>query len=517
MTPVNESNVSQQLKLLPIYLGNHMLLSFVAIASSIAVCLPLAVVVARSRLLRWPVMSLAGMVQTIPGLALLALMVPLLGRIGFMPAYLALVCYSMLPILRNTVTGLLGVDPAILEAAQAAGMTPNQMLVRVQFPLAIPVIIAGIRTASVWCVGTATLATPVGATSLGNFIFGGLQTQNFVAVFIGCLAAALLAIFLDQGIGLLERAAVTRNRTLAIAVLAALLIATTAGVYPIIADSSSGDSSVSMVIGAKTFTEQYILAGLIADECEHAGIRAITKPGMGSTILFDALAGGEVDCYVDYSGTIWATILKRTDLPPRDTLIAEMADELKRTHNITLLGALGFENTYCLAMPRSTAQASNIASIRELSRHAPALSIGSDYEFFGRPEWTSLKRTYGLSFKEQRTFDPGLMYTAVREGAVDVISAYSTDGRIAAYDLQVLADPEQALPPYDAVLLLSAKAASQPRIVDALRPLLGSIDNAAMQQANKFVDLDGKSVGYAASFLGAALQQKRMKGPVAVP
>jgi osmoprotectant transport system permease protein len=509
---MTESGLTQQLHLLPDYLGNHILLSFIAIATSVAICLPLAIVLVRTRLLRWPVMTLAGLVQTIPGLALLALMVPLLGRIGFLPAYLALVFYSMLPILRNTVTGLLGIEPSIIEAAQAAGMTPNQMLFRVQLPLAVPVIIAGIRTASVWCVGMATLATPVGATSLGNYIFGGLQTQNFVAVLIGCLAAALLAIFLDQGIGLLERAAITRNRTLAIAVSVILLLATAAGMYPILSPGRTWDSGAPLVIGAKTFTEQYILADLISEGCIRRGIQTVTKPGMGSTILFDALAKGEVDCYVDYSGTIWATIMKRTEVPPRDTMIAQMTEYLQQTYHITLMGTLGFENTYCLAMSRSEAARLHAESIRELSRHARALSIGSDYEFFGREEWSSLRKTYDLRFKAQQTFDPSLMYAAIKEGAVDVISAYSTDGRIAAYDLVVLADPDRALPPYDAVLLLSSKAASQPEVVDALRPLLGSIDSEAMRQANKLVDIEGRPVEEAAALLRKALRNHQSSG-----
>ncbi len=509
---MTETGLSQQLRLLPEYFGNHVLLSFVAIASSILICLPLSVVLSRTRVLRWPIMTLAGVVQTVPGLALLALMVPLLGRIGFLPAYLALVCYSMLPILRNTVTGILGVDPSVVEAARAAGMTPNQMLLRVQLPLAIPVIIAGIRTASVWCVGMATLATPVGATSLGNYIFGGLQTQNFTAVLIGCLAAAGLAIFLDQGIGLLERAATTRNRTLAVVVAAILLLATAAGIYPAFSRLDSRDAPVSIVVGAKTFTEQYILAQLIADECAGRGVHTTTKPGMGSTILFDALTRGEVDCYVDYSGTIWATILKRTDMPSRDTMLAVETDYLQRKHGITLAGTLGFENTYCLAISRSTANRLHVTNIRELSHYAPALTIGSDYEFFGRPEWASLKSTYSLHFKSERTFDPGLMYAAEQEGAVDVISAYSTDGRIAAYDLAVLADPDRALPPYDALLLLSSKAAGEPPVIDALRPLLGSITGEAMREANKQVDLEGKPVGAAASFLRKIVEEHQLPG-----
>ena len=170
-------------------------------------------------MLRGALLGLASIVQTVPGLALLALFYPLLlalaalslswfgfgfSAFGFLPAVLALALYSMLPVLRNTITGLQGVDAAILEAAQGVGMTPRQSLFTVELPLALPVMMAGIRTAAVWVIGTATLSTPIGQTSLGNYIFAGLQTQNWVFVLFGCLAAAVLALAVDQLLALIE-------------------------------------------------------------------------------------------------------------------------------------------------------------------------------------------------------------------------------------------------------------------------------------------------------------------------
>jgi osmoprotectant transport system permease protein len=506
---MNESVLGQQLKLLPDYAAGHLLLSLAALATAIIICLPLAVLVARTKSLQWPVLTFVGVIQTVPGLALLALMVPLLGRIGFLPAYIALVLYSMLPILRNTVTGILGVDPAVHEAARAVGMTSNEMLFRVELPLAAPVILAGIRTSTVWCVGTATLATPVGATSLGNYIFSGLQTQNFTAVLVGCIAAAVLAIVLDQLVGMMERAVAKRRRSLLVAACLGLLLIIGAGMTPALLKSRSESASSPVVVGAKTFTEQYILSALLTNELKLAGIPATSKSSLGSTILFDALAANEVDCYIDYSGTVWANIMKRTEIPSRDTMLNEMSEFLRQKYGVLLLGAVGFENTYSLALTKKKAAELNISSIEELSNHARLLSIGSDYEFFSRPEWASLKTRYDLWFAQQRTFDPSLMYAAVKEGSVDVISAYSTDGRIVAYDLTVLTDPLHALPPYDAVLLLSPNAASRKDVVQALQPLIGSIDNNTIRQANKLVDVDGKSVETAALFLQEELRRVR--------
>jgi len=509
--------LAEQLATLPDTFSHHLLLSLSALLTGILVCFPLAILVSRIKALQWPALALASVVQTIPGLALLALMVPLLGQIGFLPAFLALVLYSMLPILHNTVSGIVGLDRSILEAARGIGMGPAQQLLQVELPLAAPVIVAGIRTSAVWIVGTATLATPVGATSLGNHIFSGLQTQNPTAVVVGCLAAAALAMTLDQLIGWLQRAAERRSYRSGLAAGASLICLFLVGLLPLASRWGPGTtSSTQVVVGAKTFTEQYVLAEFLRLTLEQAGLEAESKTSLGSTILFDALAKGEVDCYVDYSGTLWANLMKRSDIPPRDVLIEELARWLENSHQVTLLGILGFENTYALALPEETAKRHGISDLAELAPHTPRLRIGSDYEFFGRPEWRSLKDQYGLRFSEQRTFDPSLMYAAIQAGSVDVISAYSTDGRIIDYNLVVLGDPKGALPPYDAVLLLSAAAARRPELVAALTAVLGKISNATMRQANKLVDQQKRSIPEAAVFVQRTVHSGKRSG-LAVP
>src|SRR5579864_6142008 len=218
---------SEALAHLPDYLGNHVRLSVAALALGLIVSLPLAIAARNRPVFRSVLLGIASVVQTVPGLALLALFYPLLlalasltlawfgfkfSAFGFLPAVLALALYSALPVLRNTITGMDGIDPAILEAAQGVGMTPRQSLFTVELPLALPVIMAGIRTAAVWVIGTATLSTPIGQTSLGNYIFAGLQTQNWVFVLFGCVAAAALALIVDQLLALLESGLAARKR-----------------------------------------------------------------------------------------------------------------------------------------------------------------------------------------------------------------------------------------------------------------------------------------------------------------
>jgi osmoprotectant transport system permease protein len=497
---------STQLALVPDYLSRHLLLCIVALAVGIAMSIPLAFAAVRYRLLQGPVLATVSAVQTIPGLALLALMVPLLGRIGFLPAVIALILYSMLPILRNTVTGIEHVDRNLIEAGRGLGMTSNQLLVQVQLPLAMPVIVAGIRTSAVWVVGIATLSTPVGATSLGNFIFSGLQTQNYTAVVVGCIAAAGLALALDRLIRLMEIALVQRSRPLITASILLTVGTVAAGLWPIVESAAARSDRPRVIVGTKTFTEQYILGSLIATTLDDAGFETTTLDGLGSTVAFDALLAERIDAYVDYTGTIWANYMGRSDNPGRSAVQSEVTDWLATQHGIELGATLGFENAYALAMSREQAQALDIATVDDLAGYAPELKLGGDYEFFGRPEWDELQGRYGLAFDELVTMDSTLMYQAVASGEVDVITAFSSDGRILAYDFALLDDTRDALPPYDAVLLLAPNAEERaPGMSRVLRRLDGAIDADLMRRANQHVDLDGGTVHDAARMIADRL------------
>ena len=478
---------------LPDYLGQHVLVSLTALAIGLAISLPLALFAIRRPRLRALLLAVASIVQTVPGLALLALFYPLLlgtasltarylgfdfSALGFLPSVLALALYSMLPVLRNTITGLQGVEPAILEAAQGVGMTPRQSLFTVELPLALPVMMAGIRTSAVWVIGTATLSTPIGQTSLGNYIFAGLQTQNWVFVLFGCLAAAVLALAVDQLLALIENGLRHRSRLragLGGVGIAALVAAT---LVPTMMRAQT-----NYIVGAKTFTEQYVLSALMAQRLKAASLPAATREGLGSNVIFEALAANDIDVYVDNSGTLWATQFQRNDDRPRQELLAELKTMLAK-QNITLLGELGFENAYALVMPRKRAEQLGIRTIADLASRAANMSIAGDYEFFSRPEWTALRKAYGLSFRGQRQMQPDFMYAAVASGEVDVIAGYTSDGLIAKYDLVVLGDNRRAIPPYDALVLLAPKRANDDGLRKALAPLLGRIDIATMREAN---------------------------------
>jgi osmoprotectant transport system permease protein len=495
---VSDPRIQEAIARLPDYFGGHVLVSGAALALGLVISFPLAIASLRRPALRGLLLAATSIVQTIPGLALLALFYPLLlgvsalcerltghgfSALGFLPAVLALTLYSMLPVVRNTITGLGTVDPAAREAAQGVGMTPRQSLWMVELPLALPVIMAGVRTAAVWVIGTATLSTPIGQTSLGNYIFTGLQTQNWIFVLFGCVAAAVLALAADQLLALIEQgfAQGSRNRLATGAAGLALIV----GLALVPAALRAGGTTY--VIGAKPFAEQYILAALMEDRLARAGLKASRREGLGSAVVFAALKAGGIDAYVEYSGTLWANQMQRKDVRPRAEVIAGVSSWLAQNGGVGLLGGLGFENAYALAMREQKAEALGIRSIADLAAHAPSLSIASDYEFFGRPEWAALRDTYGLRFREQRTMQPELMYPAAGAGDVDVISAYTSDGRIAQYKLRVLSDPRQAIPPYDAILLVSPKRKDDAAFLAALRPLVDRISVEMMREANRRV------------------------------
>ncbi len=513
-----DARLAEALDRLPDYLGSHVLVSLTALVIGLGISLPLAIFALRRPRLRAGALAFASVVQTIPGLALLALFYPLLlalselcksvfgagfSALGFLPSVLALALYSMLPVLRNTVTGLAGVDPSLRESASLTGANPWQVMRDIELPLAIPVIMAGVRTSAVWVIGTATLSTPIGQTSLGNYIFAGLQTQNWVFVLFGCVVAAVLALVVDQLLALMERGLATRSRKLVSAGALGLAVVVLAALLP-----GRALTQARYVIGTKPFTEQYVLASLIENRLAANDLSTARRDGLGSAVILNALAADEIDVYVDYSGTIWADDMHQADVRTRAEVLSAVGDWLRRTKGIRLLGSLGFENAYALAMTRTKADALGIKSIADLAAHAPGLSIAGDYEFFERPEWKSIREAYGLNFRMQRTMQPDFMYAALANGDVDVASVYTSDGRIAQYDLQVLGDPKHAIPPYDAIVLLSPRRANDEKLIAALRPLIGAIPVDLMREANLRASEKGALPKNAAKWLWEGIQRK---------
>jgi osmoprotectant transport system permease protein len=515
MTPEIGERWLRAIGMLPDRLAAHLGVSAAAIGLAILVAVPLVLLLVAKPRFRPPVLGAAAVIQTVPALALLALFYPLLllisaatqrlagfgvPALGFLPALLALTLYALLPLIRGGVDGLDSVPDETLDAADGIGMTRQQRLLHVELPLAAPIVMGGLRVAAVWTIGAATLATTVGQKSLGDLIFAGLQIEDWALVVTGCLAAAFLAIITDMALwrietGLAERA--WKKCLVGLALLLALVAGVVGWYWTTRAPPSAGRP---VVVGAKSFSEQYILAELIADRLRAEGIPVTVRSGLGSAVAFRALAAGDIDVYVDYSGTLWDNALGHKDKAPRDVMLSELRRELPKRHGVTVAAALGFENAYALALKRADADRLGLESLADLAVVAPKLRLATDTEFQSRAEWASLQRVYGLKFARMTAYTPTLMVRALTSGEADVMTAFSSDGRIAADDLVLLSDPRGALPTYDALLLIGPR---RPDLVEKLKGLDGLIPVEAMREANWQVDrdTDKQTPGQAAKWL----------------
>jgi osmoprotectant transport system permease protein len=470
----------------------HVLLVGASTLAAVAAGVPLGVVAARRPRLGAPVVWIANVVQTIPSLAMFGFLLPLpfIGGLGARVAIVVLILYALLPVLRTTIAGIRGVDAVLVEAGTALGMTPRQLLWRVQLPLALPSIVAGIRVAAVIGVGTATIAAAVGAGGLGEYIFRGLSMVDPTVILAGAIPAALLALAVDGALLVAERALRKgrRSRRVAVAIAVCMLLAAAAAVA-YAARPSAGRDVVR--VGSKNFTEQIVLGEIVAQQLERAGLTVERRLNLGGTFICDrALRAGDLDVYVEYSGTADTAIFKHSP----DTDPARVLERVRRRYadgGVTLLPPLGFENTFAILVRGDDARRLGLKTIEDAVAPARGWQAGFGYEFLQRADgYPGLADKYGLRFAAPpRAMDLSLIYRALAERQVDLIAGDATSGLIAAYDLFMLADNRRYFPPYDAVPVARAAALlEEPRVRQALESLAGRISLADMRRMNQAVD-----------------------------
>ena len=462
----------------------HLVLVGLSILIAAGIGLPLGVLMTRKPGLSGPILTLANAVQTIPSLALFGFLIPLpfIGGIGARTTIVALVLYSLLPIIRNTFTGISGVDPAIREAGRGMGMTDLQLLWSVEIPLALSVIFAGLRVSTVLCVGIATIAAAVGAGGLGMFIFRGVSMVDSRLILAGAIPAAALALIADFGLGAIEK---RFSKLLCLLVIAAGL--------------SSCSHSDRVVVGSKNFTEQVIMGEMLAQQIERkTHLPVDRKLNLGGTIVcHEALTAGQIDTYVEYTGTGLTAILKEP--PAKDSNLAyqTVKDAYKSRFGIEWTEPLGFNNTFAIIVRKSDAEQFGLRTISDAAPRTSRWVAGFGYEFIEREDgYPGLVKTYNLRFpSEPRVMDLGLTYKAVAGHQVDLIAGNSTDGLIGALGLVVLEDDKHYFPPYDAVpLVREAVITKHPEIREALRALGGKVSEEQMRLMNYAVDGEHKDV-----------------------
>ncbi|MGH9218063.1 MAG: ABC transporter permease/substrate-binding protein [Vicinamibacterales bacterium] len=476
-------------------LGEHVVLVAASTLLAAAIGIPLGIIAAGRPALARPIVALANFAQTIPSLALFGFLIPLplIGGIGTRTALVALTVYAVLPILRGTITGIQGVPAPVVECAVAMGLTPSQVLRRVEWPLALPSIVSGLRVAVVIGVGTATIASAIGAGGLGDYIFRGLAMVDATVILAGALPAALLAIVADAILALAGRMASPRHRSTAgVALTIAIAVLTITGT----AWASRAGARSDVIVGSKNFTEQVILGELLAQAIEReTDLRVERRLNLGGTaIAHQALLSGGIDLYVEYTGTALTAVFNLPAATDSNQVFAQVRDRYASV-GVTTLPRLGFNNTFAILVRRADAERHGLKTIGDLNRMKD-WRAGFGYEFLERPDgFSGLAAAYGLQFANQpRVMDLNLIYRAVASNEIDVTAGDATSGLIEALDLRQLEDDRRYFPVYDAVAVARASVLLQhPEVAAVVRHLEGQISAEEMQRMNYAVDAEKRA------------------------
>lgn len=470
-------------------LGQHLQLSLLTLLLAIFLAVPLAIYLStRKKASNW-VLQLAGIFQTIPSMALLGLFIPIMG-IGTLPALTALVIYAIFPILQNTITGLQGIDPSLEEAGVSFGMTKWERLKKFEIPLAMPVIVSGVRTATVMIIGTATLAALVGAGGLGSFILLGIDRRNASLILIGAISSAILAILFNVILKWLEKA---KLRTILVA-FAVMVLGLGASYAPSIIPHKEKDN---LVIAGKLGPEPEILANMYKILIEENTDMTVTvKPNFGkTTFLYEALKKGDIAIYPEFTGTVTESLLKPAPQVSHDPVAVYQAarDGIKQQDDLALLRPMAYQNTYAVAVPKKIAQEYGLKTISDLKKVEGQLKAGFTLEFNDREDGNKgLQKVYGLHLQVS-TMEPALRYQAIQSGDIQITDAYSTDAELARYDLVVLEDDKQLFPPYQGAPLMKAELLKKHLELEVvLNKLAGKITADQMSQLNYQVGVEGK-------------------------
>ncbi|SFC16678.1 glycine betaine ABC transporter substrate-binding protein [Clostridium uliginosum] len=485
----------------------HIKLTALAVIIAITIGVPVGILISYIKKLNKPVLGLANIIQAIPSMALLGFAIPFLG-IGQTPAVVMVVLYSLLPIIKNTYIGIESINHQTLEAARGIGLTKFQILAKVQIPLALPVIMAGVRISSVTAVGLMTMAAFIGGGGLGYLVFSGIRTVNNYQILAGAIPACFLALLVDFGIGIVEKLVTPvslqksyrqkgslkhkkcKSKKVILASTACILavLLTIIGISNI--NTNTNDRTIS--IASKDYTEQEILCQLLSELIEaKTDISVKRNPSLGSTqVCFSALKTGEIDMYVDYSGTCYGDILKNPPITNVEKVYNTVKTEFKQQFNIEVLKQMGFNNTYALAVKKETADKYDLKSISDIKAVADKLVTTTTLEFLNREDGIiGLTKMYDFNFKKVIGIDGSPRYTALINNESDVIDAFSTDGLLKKFDLTILEDDKEFFPPYYAIPLIRSETLEKyPEIVPIVEQLGEVLSNNIMSELNYQVD-----------------------------
>lgn len=484
----------------------HIQLTIIAMGIAILIGVPLGILISYAKNLSKAVLGAVNVIQAIPSLALLGIAIPLLG-IGKLPAIIVVMLYSLLPIVKNTFTGISNINPQTVEAAQGIGLTNMQVLTKVEIPLALPIIMAGVRIAAVTAVGMMTIAAFIGAGGLGFLVFSGISTVNNNLILAGAIPACVLALLVDFVAGQIEKA-VTPGRSSSktgqkkrskkfLYGVCVLLIAALA--YTLVTGISADKNRI--IVGGKDFTEQHVLTHLVAELIENnTELEVERKVNLGGTqVCFSALKSGAIDIYVEYSGTAYVDTLGYKPIGDMNKVYETVKKDFKDKFDIRVLKQMLFNNTYTLSTTQEIAEKFGLKKISDLQVSAKNMIGGFTFEFHNREDCLpGMEKYYSFSFKDSKAINGSQRYLALDNGNVDIIDAFATDGLLKKFKLVTLEDDKNFFPPYYAIPLMRGEVAQKhPELVKLLEALGPFLTSEAVIDLNYKVDelqMDSRTV-----------------------
>ena len=472
----------------------HVLISLLAISIASVLGIILGIIISEYRRFSGLILGTVNILYTIPSIALLGFFITITG-VGNTTALIALIIYALLPIIRSTYTGIVNINPLIIEASEGMGSTKLQQLFKVKLPLALPVLMSGIRNMVTMTIALAGIASFVGAGGLGVAIYRGITTNNSAMTFLGSLLIALLALIFDFILGIMEKKLTNHKRTkykvnFKLIILGLFIIIF--GAY--FSLNSKKDKTIN--IATKPMTEGYILGQMLTELIEQdtdLKVNMTTGVGGGTSNIHPAMLKGEFDLYPEYTGTSWEAVLKKEGSYD-ESKFDELQKEYKEKYNLEYVNLYGFNNTYGLAVNKDIAEKYNLKTYSDLAAVSNNLIFGAEYDFFEREDgYKELQKVYNMNFKKQIDMDIGLKYQAMKDKKIDVMVIFTTDGQLAISDVVVLEDDKKMYPSYRAGTVVRSEILSKyPELKVVLEKLNNILDDKTMADLNYQVESEGK-------------------------
>ncbi len=473
----------------------HIEISFLAILIAVLIGGIVGILISEFEKASKPALGVINFLYTIPSISMLGFLIPFSG-VGNATAVIALTIYALLPMVRSTHTGLTHVDSNILEAAKGMGSTRTQILFKIKIPLAMPVILSGIRNMVTMTIALAGIASFIGAGGLGVAIYRGITTNNAAMTMVGSLLIAVLALVFDFILGFIEKRIAKRsgkakkaNRIMAVAAFVLIVAVVIASVVP-------DNKKDTIHIATKPMTEQYVLGemlDILIEQDTDLNVEITQGVGGGTSNIQPAMENGEFDLYPEYTGTGWNMVLKKEGLYTED-MFSSLQKEYNDDYDMSWIGMYGFNNTYGLVVRKEIADKYNLKTYSDLKAVSDQLTFGAEYDFFEREDgYDALCAEYGFHFKKTMDMDIGLKYQAINQGKIDVMNIFTTDGQLSTSDVVVLVDDKQFYPSYMCGNIVRNEVMEQhPELEAVLQKLSGTITDSDMARMNYEVETLGR-------------------------